>query len=206
MPAEPAPPVARLDPEGRRQQIIDVARVVFSQTPYTAVSIADVARAAGVTRGLIHHYFGSKAQLFAAVVASLTEFAPEPALASTESSLEGVISAGVDAWLGFVAEFRELALAVGAAGRYPEDPALQTIVQGARENIVRRIVPILPNEAASAPKFEFLIRSYLGLADAAAREWLDHDRVGRTEVHTLLTHSLLALLRDVLPSLARSSP
>ncbi len=201
MPAERTLTLARLDPEGRRRQIIDVARIVFSETPYSAVSIADVARAAGVTRGLVHHYFGGKAQLFAAVVESLAEFAPSPAPARAGVPLEDVVSDGVDAWLDFVADFRELALAVGAAGRYPEDPALQAVVQGARESIVLRIVPNLSAGEPAPPELGFLIRSYLGLADAAAREWLFHNRVGRDEVHTLLSRALLELIQSVLPSL-----
>jgi AcrR family transcriptional regulator len=179
---------------------------VFSETPYSAVSITDVARAAGVTRGLVHHYFGGKPQLFAAVVESLADFAPSPTPGRAELPLEDLVSDGVDAWLDFVANFRELALAVGAAGRYPEDPALQAVVQSAREAIVRRIAPNLTAGEAAPPELGFLIRSYLGLADAAAREWLYHNRVGRDEVHTLLSRALLELIRSVLPSLTRTRP
>jgi AcrR family transcriptional regulator len=167
------------------------------------VSIADVARAAGVTRGLVHHYFGGKAQLFAAVVESLAEYAPSPTL-GPGLPLEELVSVGVAAWLDFVAEFRELALAVGAAGRYPEDQELQAVVQNAREEIVRRIVPNLTAADGVPAELGFLVRSYLGLADAAAREWLYHDRVARGEVHTLLSRSLLELIQNVLPSLGNA--
>ena len=42
---------SRLDPGQRRDQILDAANALFAQRPYDAVSIEDIARAAGVTRG-----------------------------------------------------------------------------------------------------------------------------------------------------------
>src|SRR5690348_10819125 len=59
----------RLSPEARRQHIIEAARGVFSEHPYSAVSTAEVAEAAGVARSLVHHYFGGIRGLFLAVIA-----------------------------------------------------------------------------------------------------------------------------------------
>jgi AcrR family transcriptional regulator len=198
MRATGVPAFTRLDPEGRRRQIVDAAQTVFSQKPYNSVSMNDIARAAGVTRGLIHHYFGGKTQLFGAVVQSLADLAPSQVNAGPDMPLDDVIALGVSAWLDFVAEHRELALTIGA-GMHPDDPALQTIVETAREAIVSRIIPNL--RVDDEADVRFLIRSYLGLADAAAREWLHYGRATRTEVHTMLTRSLVELTRGTLPAL-----
>jgi AcrR family transcriptional regulator len=196
-----APAFTRLDPEGRRRQIVDAARAVFSERPYNAVSMNDVARSAGVTRGLIHHYFGGKTQLFGAVVQSLAELAPSLVTTEHNLPLEDMVSIGVDAWLDFVSEHRELALAVGAAGMYPDDPALQGIVHAARDEIVKRIIANLRPATGESPELRFLIRSYLGLADATAREWLHRRRATRQDVHTMLTQTLIALIETSLPAL-----
>ena len=58
----------RLAPAQRRQQIIDAARVLYSDRPYDDVSTSELAEAAGVARGLINHYFGDKRELFLAVM------------------------------------------------------------------------------------------------------------------------------------------
>ena len=48
----------RLDPAQRREQILDAANALFAERAYDEVSIEKIASAAGVTRGLVHHYFG----------------------------------------------------------------------------------------------------------------------------------------------------
>ena len=54
----------RMDPDERRDQILRVAARLFSTRPYSDVSISDIAGEAGIARGLLHHYFGSKRELY----------------------------------------------------------------------------------------------------------------------------------------------
>src|SRR3954447_10005544 len=55
---------SRLDPGQRHDQILDAAGVLFAERAYDDVSIEDIARAAGVTRGLVHHYFGGRKDVY----------------------------------------------------------------------------------------------------------------------------------------------
>jgi len=54
--------------EQTRRDLLDAALTVFSKKGYTATRLEDVARAAGVTRGAIYHHFGSKAELYSALI------------------------------------------------------------------------------------------------------------------------------------------
>ena len=56
---------SRLDPAQRREQILDAANALFAERPYDEVSIADIANAAGVARGLVHHYFRGRREVTA---------------------------------------------------------------------------------------------------------------------------------------------
>jgi AcrR family transcriptional regulator len=194
----------RLDPDGRRRQILGAARQVFSEKPYSSVSMGDIAREAGVTRGLLHHYFGSKPHLYRALLVSLAEIALPAGPSEPGLSLESLIASQVDAWLDFIAEHRELALTIGA-GMHPEDPELQEIAQAAREAIVDWIVRMISVDAEPPSQLRFLIRSYLGLTGAAAREWLYHERATRQDVHAMFTQALIALIRHALPALGDAS-
>jgi AcrR family transcriptional regulator len=51
-----------------RQRILDNARELFARSGIKNTSIRAVAAAAGVDSALVHHYFGTKEQLFAAAV------------------------------------------------------------------------------------------------------------------------------------------
>src|SRR4051812_23022181 len=59
-----SPKYHRLDPGQRREQILDVANALFAERAYDEVSIEDIASAAGVTRGLVHHYFGGRKDVY----------------------------------------------------------------------------------------------------------------------------------------------
>lgn len=52
-----------------REQVLDAAEHVFRQRGVGHASLAEVADAAGVTRGAIYHHFASKAELFEAMLA-----------------------------------------------------------------------------------------------------------------------------------------
>jgi len=67
----------RLDPGVRREQILAAARDVFVADDYAHASMEAVARSAGVTTGLVNHYFGTKRDLYLAVVADLAAGLPE---------------------------------------------------------------------------------------------------------------------------------
>ena len=64
-------PRTRLSPATRRAEILDAAGGLFSERGYEAVSASEVARRAGVTPGLLHHYFGGKRGLLATLVERL---------------------------------------------------------------------------------------------------------------------------------------
>jgi AcrR family transcriptional regulator len=63
-------PVARTPKvvEDRREQIMDAGLRVFAQKGFARASNKDVARAAGITPGLIYHYFVSKEALLKAII------------------------------------------------------------------------------------------------------------------------------------------
>ena len=60
--------VRRMVPDERRALILRAARDLFSQRPYADVSVADIARAAGVSPPLIVFHYGSKRSLYLAVL------------------------------------------------------------------------------------------------------------------------------------------
>jgi AcrR family transcriptional regulator len=53
---------------GTREAILDAARREFAEQGYQRATIRDVARLAGVDPALVHHYFGTKQELFVAAV------------------------------------------------------------------------------------------------------------------------------------------
>ena len=65
------PKYSRLDPGQRRELILDAANALFAERAYDEVSVEDIASSAGVTRGLVHHYFGGRKQVYIALLERL---------------------------------------------------------------------------------------------------------------------------------------
>ena len=56
------------NPERSRAAILDAAEQLFAERGYAAASLADVGALAGVSRATPGYFFGSKAELYAAVM------------------------------------------------------------------------------------------------------------------------------------------
>lgn len=67
---KPDPPAAARtrDPEGTRSAILDAAETAFCSAGFSAAALSEIAAAAGVAKSLIHHHFGSKEELWRAVL------------------------------------------------------------------------------------------------------------------------------------------
>lgn len=70
------PAGTRAGDAGTRDRILAEARTEFSERGYDKTSVRSIAKAAGVDSALVHHYFGTKDQIFAAAI----ELTFEPAL------------------------------------------------------------------------------------------------------------------------------
>ncbi|MFC5214196.1 TetR family transcriptional regulator [Streptomyces coerulescens] len=74
----------RAESADTRDRILDAAREEFAERGYEKTSVRGIAKAAGVDSALVHHYFGTKEQVFEAAV----EVALVPALAVRDKVLE----------------------------------------------------------------------------------------------------------------------
>ncbi|MFD5460087.1 TetR/AcrR family transcriptional regulator, partial [Streptomyces olivaceus] len=73
---------------GTRDRIPTTAREEFSERGYEKTSVRGIAKAAGVDPALVHHYFGTKEQVFAAAV----EVAFAPALEAPGAIADGPLA------------------------------------------------------------------------------------------------------------------
>jgi AcrR family transcriptional regulator len=193
-------PATRLPPDERRAQVLDAARVVFARDGLAGASAAAVAREAGVARTLVHHYFGSRRELFLGVLEELAERLPAAIRTDLEGvPLEEVVRINSTALLDAVERDRGAWVALlGATG---SDPDVERILDGARD---RTIDKMLVNQGAAvgdSEELRLLLRVYLGAAEAALAEWAVHERATRGQTEVLMQRTLLAMVTQVLPRL-----
>src|SRR3954470_10083076 len=94
----------RLDPEVRREQILDATELVLADRDAGEITFERSGEAAGVSRGLVYNYFGDKAGLLAAVyVRNLDRLfdALDGPLRAGDSSPDQRLRAVIEAYLRF---------------------------------------------------------------------------------------------------------
>src|SRR5215210_3907860 len=188
------PKFSRLDPEQRRDQILDAANVLFAERAYDDVSIEDLARAAGVTRGLVHHYFGGRKDVYIGLIERLGAQREEGLRPPVGRGARARIADTVSRWLDWTESNRAVWLATMAPGEDIADPDVRRVVA----DLVRRAVALLADFhadiAEDSPRLRYALECWTGLNRAATRRWLNGEAT-REATHELLASTLEHILR-----------
>lgn len=182
----------RLALDERRAQLLELGARLFAERSYDEVSIDDIAEAAGVSKGLLYHYFGSKRAFYVATVreaADQLQLRTEP---DTSLPQPARARAGLDAYLSFVEEHAAPYASLMRSG-IGNDPEVAAIVDETRASIVGRMMSEL-GLSSPRPIVRLALRSWIGLVEAASLDWLDRPEVGRETVLQLLLESLYSTL------------
>ncbi|WP_169791401.1 TetR/AcrR family transcriptional regulator [Sandaracinus amylolyticus] len=187
-------PVARhrLALDERRAQLLELGARLFSERAYDDVSIDDIAEAAGISKGLLYHYFGSKRAFYVATVrqaAQQLQLRTEPDASLPQPSRA---RAGLDGYLSFVEEHAAPYASLMRSG-IGNDPEVAAIVDETRDAIVKRMMDEL-GLSEPRPVVRFALRSWIGLVEAASLDWLDRREVAREAVLQMLLESLYSTL------------
>jgi AcrR family transcriptional regulator len=182
----------RLAPDARRRAIVAAARGLFAEHPYGDVTTADVARAAGVARSLVHHYFGGIRGVFLAVVADGAAALADVRTAGPETPLDERLARNVAAALDVVAANRETWLAVAAHGPAAPDPEIRAIAELAVTRSVERALTVNADVLHDTPATRLALRAFHAFSTEATFAWVT-GQATREEVEALL----VTTLRDV---------
>ncbi|HEU5083993.1 MAG TPA: TetR/AcrR family transcriptional regulator [Acidimicrobiales bacterium] len=196
----------RMDSAERRRQILHAATGLFLHRPYSQVSISDIAEAAGVARGLLHHYFDSKRDLYLEVVRSIAQVPLAVDDGAAGGDGDEPWGRGIDALLGFVADNRELWLNAVTVGGAEGDEEVASIIDDSREVLAERTIDLLGLDAEDTPALRAVLRGYGGLVQEITLEWLERGRLTQAQAREVLVRTLPLLLQHVLPALRDGSP
>ena len=180
-----SPAFTRLDVDERRRRLLETGARVFAEHSYDEVSMSDLARAAGISKGLLYHYFPSKRDFFTATLAAAAaELAavtqPDPSLPPAEQ-----LARSVDAYLAWIEEnakgYRRLLESAAS-------PDVRSLIDEVRERTVERIVE---GVTAGGPRgtLRLAVRQWLWGMDGAILDWLDTRELGRAQLRDLLLGS-----------------
>lgn len=178
---------------------------LLGRTPPEQVSIEAIAKAAGISKGLLYHYFPTKTDFVVAVLRrSRQELERRMALPPEAVSMTIVerLDASIDGFLGYVQDH-----AVGfeaiARARGGEDEQLKGVIA---ENRAKRVDAMVVFAAALAqsdrsaietPALRVALEGWLSFCEGVVAQWLRGPQpIERPAVRHLIRANLLGVLRS----------
>jgi len=194
------PPRARLVVDERRAQLLALGLSIFSEHSYDEVSIDDIAEAAGVSKGLLYHYFPTKRDFYiAALREAAKQLLEETKHVADEPSVDLGVRRGIRTYLDFV-ERRGAAYVALMRGGIGSDPEVAAVIEDTRAQLLSRIVEQLPPEMIT-PLAKTAMRGWIGFVEVTSIDWVANRSVPLEELVELSA----AMLMDALKEVARLS-
>lgn len=178
------PRAARRATADRRAQLLELGLATFGTSAYDDVSIDAIAQAAGISKGLLYHYFPTKRAFYAACVkASAEQFLAFIQPPAGRPALER-LNIGLEAYLTFV-RARGPAFTTLMRSGVGVDEEIARIVDAARmacldmlthgfEPIPALLVGDAPNDdLLASPAVRIALRGWIGFAEAMSIAWVE---------------------------------
>ncbi|MFI6248898.1 TetR/AcrR family transcriptional regulator [Streptomyces sp. NPDC051016] len=189
----------RLSTAERREQLLSVGARLFSESPYDDVWIEQVAEIAGVSRGLLYHYFPTKRDFFAAVVERESERMLRMTASGPGVPAREQLTAGLDVYLDYVRThahgFRAFHRAEASG-----DQAVRRVYRRAQTAQERQILASLAADPEFGPALEgrpdarLAVRGWLAFTTQVCLEWLRTEELTREQVRDLCERALLGVI------------
>jgi AcrR family transcriptional regulator len=189
-------PRTRLDVEERRKQLVALGIELFAERTYDDVSIDELSQAAGISKGLLYHYFPTKRDFYVATVKQAAqELLDRTATPEGMAPLER-LRAGLDAYLDYVVKHGKpyASLLRGGVG---SDAEVAAIVDQTRDAFCARLLEgALFGVAGGSSLLRIVLRGWIGFVEAASIEWIEARRqVKKDALRDLLIQTLTSAVQ-----------
>jgi len=187
-------PRVRMSPDSRREQLLELGVELFATRSLDELGIDVLAEAAGISRGLLYHYFGSKQEFHEAVVRRSVELLIEVTAPVDAPDVLTRLSLSLERYVDYVVDHHAAYLSIVRAAGGSND-TMREIYESARDALVDRIFSsATPEELAEigVPDTEamrLLARGWSAYAEFVVLGWVEDDR-GLSKAELIETLSL----------------
>lgn len=200
----PRPRRQRLSGAERRAKILEAATRLFSERGYHAVSMEQIAEAAGSWKAVVYDHFPSKVDLYVALLESFRDQLLEAGAraATGEQEPETRLRESLDAFFQFVEEHPEAArlLFLETPGEPELAQASARVQAGAAAGIARLLASdpaLLTGERDREQTLQIVAEMIKGAAHALAAWWREHPHVSRTTIVERATRLIWGGINDL---------
>lgn len=193
-------PRTRLSPEQRREQLLDLGVRLLAHRSLDELSIDLLAEEAGISRGLLYHYFGNKHAFHEAVVRRAADDLIAQTTPPTDGPLAERLHASLSAYVDYVVANYEgyLSLVKAAAGG---NEKLREIYEEARSALNSRAfrVDVSGDVLADTPVNRLVVRGWSAMAEDLVLSWI-------ADPHGITREQLIEIMGASLPAIVAVTP
>jgi AcrR family transcriptional regulator len=163
----------RLPGPARRRQLLDTALPTFARLGYHGASMNDIAEAAGVTKPVLYQHFGSKRELFLAVVTDVAAGMRQAVLRATAAAAcpRQQVEQGFAAWFRWVDGHRD-GFHVLFSHDVLRDPEVAQEAATAQRHFADGLAELIVVDGLDDERQRLLAYGIVGLGEATCRRWL----------------------------------
>ncbi|MFI8568953.1 TetR/AcrR family transcriptional regulator [Rhodococcus sp. NPDC078407] len=183
----------RLSPEQRRAQLIELGTEMLAERPLEQISVEDIADQAGVSRGLLFHYFSSKQDFHLEIVreasrSMIERTAPDPSLEPFEILRDSIAN-----YVDYVTEKRNTFISL-LRGTASGDPLMREVFEQTRTTMAERtLVQLADLDMDVTPTIDLAVRGWIAFVEEATITWLRNPHISRDELIDLNVNALPAV-------------
>lgn len=180
--------------DARREQLLDSGTELLGRRPHAQISIDEIAEAAGVSKGLLYHYFPTKREFIVAAIERGQEqlaarFAPDETLSPVER-----LNASLDTYLDYVDRYPAAFAAIFRS--QGEDPAIAAALEAGRAQQLATLLEGIgewkeaPVSVERTPELEAAAQGWLFFVEGAVLHWMQHGGGDRERLRVILRAAL----------------
>ncbi len=184
----------RLSPDTRREQLLELGVQLLATCSLGELSIDALAEEAGISRGLLYHYFKNKQEFHRAVVRRAAD--DLIAVTTPDARLEPTarLTASLEAYVDYVQANYD-AYTTLVRGAASGDQLLRDIYEDARRALTGRIFESLAEFGLTdSPGVRLLTNGWAAMVEETVIAWVPEQQVPKAELLGMLAAALPAVL------------
>jgi AcrR family transcriptional regulator len=203
----------RLDVDERRTQLVELGIEEFGSRPYDEVAIDAIAQAAGISKGLLYHYFPTKRAFYMAciregatrIVAEIEAPSPDPLGGTPFEQLRYAI----DRYLEYV-RVHGVAFATLMRSGVGADKEITEIIDETRDVLLallrRGLGELFPDAIEQKGSLlDIALRGWIGLVESSSIAWVEACLARDTKKHAPTAEQLRDMLSEALIAIVASA-
>jgi AcrR family transcriptional regulator len=198
-------PRVRMSPDSRREQLLELGVQLFATRTLDELGIDALAEAAGISRGLLYHYFGNKQEFHEAVVRHAVQGLIEVTAPVDAPDLLTRMAISLENYVGYVVDNHTAYVSIVRAASSGNE-TMHEIYDSALKALIDRIwESASPEELAAvgladSPAMRMLARGWAAYVEHVVLAWVEDPRgLTRPELISSLALSLAGIAAS-LPS------